>query len=423
MDENISVIVVGGGLAGLLTAHRLAASLPANTKIALLEKESFLGGRLVTGGTSDQYGHGLQGISPRLYEFWNQALKSDPEANDLPALMNRRSTKAGVLAGSKVTEIPIEEIITEKGARALGGLAAARQWNEVTTLLTGEDRYTKAFADGWKSPRKSPATLVLETYAPSFGISDIWDSTPGAIFDRASCLSSRMHSGDWTKAIQALIEPLITKDRLVIHTNARVIDAEYSQQTGWVIDTAQGSFSAPRLIVAQPPWIASQWLPKGLWPASLAAIVSKTKPVSAVTLSCPIESGDTSSLPELIFIPAESCQAIIGEHEIVIQATIDYEMSLMAPDVVKAVKRLKRSLRKLLAAYPSLTAGVEHVALVPVGWAQSASVSERKLIDKLKMNAVQQPHLAFCGDAYGQSFDGDTNLVESVISSSEALTT
>ena len=98
-------------------------------------------------------------------------------------------------------------------------------------------------------------------------------------------------------------------------------------------------------------------------------------------------------------------------------------MSLVAPDVVKAVKRLKRSHRKLLAAVPEIKTGIEHLSLVPVSWAQSPHNNERKHLDKLKMTSIQKSHLAFCGDAYGQSLDGDANLIDSVISSSEAALT
>ena len=122
-------------------------------------------------------------------------------------------------------------------------------------------------------------------------------------------------------------------------------------------------------------------------------------------------------------VPSESVQAVVTKSEIVFQATIDYEMSLQAPDVVKAVKRLKRAHRKFLAALPEIKTGVERVALVPVGWAQSPNQLERKHLDRLKMDAIQDRHLAFCGDAYGQSLNGDDNLIESVLSASEAMST
>lgn len=419
--HNFDVVIAGGGIAGLLAAHKICTA-SADTKVVILEKEPRLGGRMVTGGQVSEYGYGFHAVTPRLYEFWNQALKTDPEGDDLPSLVNNRLTRAAILAGNKLTELDTADLCNERGARALGGLAAARQWPEVSTLMTAEDSFDETFANKWKSPRKSPATLVLETYSQAFGITNIWESSPGGIAERASSFTSHMYSGDWQKAFAALTKPLIERGQLVLFTNARIIDAEYSKENKtWSVDTAQGNFCASSLVVAQPPWTASQWLPKTLWPSSLATIVSKTKPVSAVILSCPVESGDVSDLPQLIFIPAESIQATISSTEIVFQATIDYEMSVVAPDVVKAVKRLKRAHRKLIAALPEIKTGIEHVALMPVSWAQSPTLSERKHLDRLKMEKVQEQHLSFCGDGYGQSLDGDTNLVESVISASEAI--
>jgi len=414
------VIVGGGGLAGLLTAQRLCSTKP-ELKVLLLEKEGRLGGRVVTGGTAEQYGYGFQSITPRLYEFWNQALKSDPEADDLPSLMNTKVQRAGILMGNKITEVDSAEIFSDRGVRALGGLAAARQWPEVKKLFESEARLDGTFADHWKAPRKSPATLVLETYAQAFGVTNIWECTPGNLAERAAAASSHWYAGNWQKAIDALIHPFLSKSQLSLELDARVIDADYDEQTGWTLTTAKGDFSAKSIVVAQPPWIASQWLPKQLLPAPVATVVSKTKPVSSVTLSTRILGGDVKDLPSFMFIPSENCQAVILPEEIVIQATIDYEMSMVAPDVVKAVKRLKRALKKLLLTIPEVQTGTEHVALVPVSWAQSPVSSERKHLDRLKIATLQKPHLTFCGDAYGQSLDGDKNLIDSVLSSSEAI--
>ena len=67
--------------------------------------------------------------------------------------------------------------------------------------------------------------------------------------------------------------------------------------------------------------------------------------------------------------------------------------------------------------------GQEHLALVPVGWAQSPLFTERKHLDKLNMTNLQESSLAFCGDAYGKRLSGDDNIIDSVISASEAICT
>lgn len=160
---------------------------------------------------------------------------------------------------------------------------------------------------------------------------------------------------------------------------------------------------------------------KNLWPTQLLTVVNKTKPVSLVTLSCPILEGDTKDVAQFVVVPSESIQASVSPNEIVFQATIDFELSLQAPDVVKAVKRLKRAHRKFLLAAPHIKTGIERLSLVPVAWAQTPIMQDRKHLDRLKMENIQDRHLAFCGDAYGQSLNGDDNLIESVLSASEAI--
>ncbi len=412
------VIIAGAGISGVLVAHRYCATNP-DAKVLILEKDNRAGGRLGT-LAGDSRGMGFNTVTPRLYDFWNQAIKQDPEADDLPTLVSERQTRAAVLMGNKFSNFESKNFCLDKGARALGGLAAQRQWADVTSLLNSETSFDKTFAEMWKSPRKSPATLVLETYAQAFGITNIWEATPGAIAERSAFYSSEPFMGDWTPALKALTRQYEESGQLTIQTGARIIDAT-REGDEWQIQTAQGFFFGERLVIAQAPWIAAQWFPKKLWPTQLLTVVNKTKPVSLVTLSCPILEGDTKDVAQFIVVPSESIQASVSPNEIVFQATIDYELSLQAPDVVKAVKRLKRAHRKFLLAAPEIKTGVERLSLVPVAWAQTPIMQERKHLDRLKMENIQDRHLAFCGDAYGQSLNGDDNLIESVISASEAL--
>lgn len=416
--KSFDVVIAGAGVSGLLVAHKYCQANP-EAKVLVLEKDSRVGGRLGT-LSGDSRGVGFNSVTPRLYEFWNQAIKQDPEADDLPSLVSGKQAKAAILMGNKFSEVETKKLYTEEGARALGGLAAKRQWNDVKTLFESEDNFDKTFAESWKSPRKSPAIMVLETYAQAFGITNIWESTPGAIAERGSFYTSEPHTGDWTPALAALTKSFEVSGQLQIQTNARIINADHDGDE-WHIQTAQGHFFGDRMVIAQPPWIASQWLPKKLWPTQLLTVINKTKPVSLVVLSAPITGGHSEGLPQMVMIPAESVQVTISKTEIVFQATIDYELSLQAPDVVKAVKRLKRAHKKFLAATPELKTGIERVALVPVAWSQTPSMMERKHLDRLKMDDIQDRHLAFCGDAYGRSLNGDDNLIESVTSAYEAI--
>ena len=412
------VIIAGAGASGLLVAHRYCAANP-DAKVLILEKDDRSGGRLGT-LEGDFRGMGFNTVTPRLYDFWNQALKQDPEADDLPTMINERQTRAAVLMGNKFSTFDSKNFCSDKGARALGGLAAQRQWGDITAILDSETRFEKTFAEVWKSPRKSPATLVLETYAQAFGITNIWEATPGAIAERSAIYACEPFTGNWTPALKALTKKYEESGQISIQTGARIVDATRDGNE-WQIQSTKGQFFAETLVIAQAPWMAAQWFPKKLWPTQLLTVVNKTKPVSLVTLSCPILDGDTKDVAQFFVVPSESIQASVSPNEIVFQATIDFELSLQAPDVVKAVKRLKRAHRKFLLAAPQIKTGVERLSLVPVAWAQTPNMQERKHLDRLKMENIQDRHLAFCGDAYGQSLNGDDNLIESVLSASEAI--
>ena len=146
--------------------------------------------------------------------------------------------------------------------------------------------------------------------------------------------------------------------------------------------------------------------------------------MSAVVLTEKVSENIDESLPDVFLIPAEGVQAYLTKtsagQEITFQATIDFEISHQAPEVVKAVKRLKRARRKLLVAYPGFCSENDQIALVPVGWAQSPSSSETKAIERLGKQPLNKNGLAFCGDAYGASYDGESNLIKSVLTACEA---
>ena len=182
----------------------------------------------------------------------------------------------------------------------------------------------------------------------------------------------------------------------------------------WQIKTNRGVFSTKKLVVAVPPWEVS-WLPKNFWPPKLLNLIIKTRPVSAVVLCEKLIDID-SPLPSTIFVPSEKSQIIIERDEICYQSTLHHELSLQAPAVVKAVRRLKRARKKLHAARPDLKAEGEHLALIPAGWAQPVAASEHKWPEKLAKQDFQTPNLAFCGDAYGDASLGDTNIINSVVS-------
>lgn len=481
-DHNrFDVLVAGAGISGTLAALRLAVGqisaagdqAPA-IKILLIEKEGAPGGRLRSlashspdatdhGNGHPTWGYGLNGVSKSLIDFWQQTMRADPDsAWDPGSFAARAQDTLGILSGSDLSTIPLDQMFAGKGARALGGMAAARQWEPVTRILAGgpndaageaagdapekledepedkseDKRDLQSFANIWKESRKAPAAVVLEQFSPVIGITDLWSAPPEALRQRVSYHTGPLKRGPWQVAIAESLQKYIDAGIITLMTDCRVMSAGFEGKLPepakvgarigadgkWQLTTSKGAFTAPRLVVAQPPWQALLWLPKHFWPASLLAMANKVKPVSAVTLTERIENPAEADLPDLIMIPAEGVQAVrASADEITFQATIDYEISVQAPEVVKAVKRLKRARKKLLTARAGCMSENERIALVPVAWGQSAAVSEAKLLQRMAKSHISSANLAFCGDCYGASYIGDENVIKSVVSATNII--
>ncbi len=494
-QNQFDVIVAGAGIAGTLAALRLAVGHLAQTgdvsplKILLLEKEAVPGGRLRSlaansldakddnGDGHPAWGYGLNGVSKPLIEFWQQTMRSDPDsAWDPDCFAAKEQDTLGILSGSDLNTLPLDQMFGGKGARALGGMAAARQWNHVTDILSAGVKVTpavkaqasevesvdssevdekeeagetsepesksdqKTFAQVWTESRKAPAAVVLEQFSSMLGITDLWSTPPDAFRERVGYHTGPLKRGPWQVAINESLQKYVDAGIITLTTSCRIMSASFDgtlpepsksaassakstfADGSWQLTTTKGVFVAPRLVVAQPPWQGMMWLPKHFWPASLLAMASKVKPVSAVTLTERIEKSAAGDLPDLIMIPAEGVQAIrSSEDEITFQATIDFEISVQAPEVVKAVKRLKRARKKLLAARAGCMSENERIALVTVAWGQSAVVSETRLLQRMAKANLGSGNLAFCGDCYGASYVGDQNVIKSVVSATNTI--
>lgn len=491
------VIIAGGGVAGVLTAARLAMARP-ELKIALLERETTLGGRLRAAATSERaFGYGLNGISDGLFEYWAQTLKQDPEGPDLATLVPRRQQRAGVLAGNRITQVEIAEWFTPKGARTLGGFAASRQWPEIEDILKsmpaldhtvasapktvqkaaaaldieleadsaaaapvaveassepnkkkarvragakaakandpvedegaevadkeeGDDRHYP-FSHYWKNTRKAPAAVVVEHFGSAYGIPDVWAASVDALAERAGFHASSLHSDVWDEALRTLLDLPAVKQAVTVHTNCRIVNADRIAGK-WMIDAEGGTYEGDMLVVAQPPWQAVLWLARAVWPPQVLQLATKTKPVSAVVLSEKIL--DTSvELPDVVVVPSEKVQIIrVSKTELCFQATIDYELTVQAPAVIKAVKALKRARKKLLILHPGVCDEANKIALQNVAWAQSPLQADRRYLTKLEKKPFNTATLSFVGDAYGAHYDGDRNILSSLHAAVEAVT-
>ena len=175
----------------------------------------------------------------------------------------------------------------------------------------------------------------------------------------------------------------------------------FQAENSWHIAAQQGRFSARNLVVAQSPWQALTWLERKHIPIPVLKLGLKSKPVSIVTLCERLLA--PCILPDVTLVPAEGVELYHNRKQsICLQATIDYELSLDAPSVGKAIRRLKRAQRKVHKLLDGAATAGEKIALQTVAWAHAPAVSEQKFIAALEAwKQDGKERLFFVGDAYG----------------------
>lgn len=418
MADN-DVIIAGAGLAGLLCLQKLQQLKPDWT-FTLIEREGWIGGRMRSTRESEgAWSCGLQSAGSELLEFVMQATAVDDET----ARQSLRPLKnVGVLIGQKMQTVDFAQLTQAEMARAIAGAAAVREWPVLDKLLqaheSGKLEVDQAFSQAWPGDRKSAALVPLEQISHLWGLPELGTSSVRPFLSQLQKARRGMWTGRWDHLFEDMLARLRAENRLHLETAAQIMAGRYEDKA-WTLSTTKGSFTGKRLLVAQSPWEAVLWLNKDLWPARLLNIAGKTKPVSVVVLS---EKTATTTLPDVTLIVAEDVQAYCLDGQICYQAPLNYELTVQAPAVVKAVKRLKRAKKKLEQACPELGSESEgHLALLPVAWTHTIHPPEQKWFEKIDAAHVQKKHLAFAGDAIGGESDGDRNLMQSVGDACAAL--
>jgi hypothetical protein len=415
--EIYDVVVAGAGIVGCLAAARLYAGNP-DLKILILEKDQQPGGRLrATNETTRRWSCGLDEVTPDLFEFIKNTFQAAPDAQDLPKFVHERHVTAGVFSGGKLSIFPIAELFGAKGARKIGGTTAQNAWEkveEVFSLAESDESIAQgSFAKIWKHTRKNAASVVLEHLANGVGITDIWSSSVESLKERSRAIHGGTITGDWEDAIADLFGANGCLPGVHLQTTCRIVSA-VKEADVWRLDTEKGDFYGRTLIVAQAPWAALDWLAKDSWPAAVLEMALKTRPTSLMVLSEIID--EYVDLPSVTFITSEKVfVSIKNNREICFKTAIDFEITVDAPEVVKAVKRLKRARKKFLQHLTGLKTRGEHLELLPVAWTQSPDSSDKRFLARMDKKSINSDSLAFCGDAYGASYVGDVNLRKSVI--------
>ena len=252
----------------------------------------------------------------------------------------------------------------------------------------------------------------MSQWAPVWGVGDLWQMSLSDFVEKKESFSKCLYSGDMSRIIHDIVGALKDKASVDFYNSCRVMSAEKDKDQ-WIIKGTSEVVSARKLVVAQNPWEAMQWLSKDFWPTRLAQVAAKAKPISAVVLCGHLNK--EIDLDDLTLVPSESTQVWkTDKGALCFQVTLPFELTLSAPAVVKAIKRLKRARKKLFAALDLESAfDKEYISLIPVAWAQPQTAAERRVMSKIKDVDIVCDDLAFCGDSYGVDSDGDYNIIQS----------
>ena len=423
-NAKFEVIIAGNGMPGILAANRLCQTMQ-NSRILLIDMadDPRTGGDSLADKVQPKWQSQPHFISSEILNFIEKSYSLEPDLSMSTQIGRRKISTAAIYSAKSFHQLPLDKIFSHLGAKILGGSAAEKEWSKLEGIInenTPNSTSEQSISRLWKDGKKSPALTALKHLSYFYGITDIWRSPIQAIRQRANFLQSGLYSGVWGPLLADLLSFPAVEDRLVSLFSCRIIDAKRGDDH-WTLQTEKGIFRGDKLLVAQAPWDTFEWLDRSSAPLKILNLALKSKPTSVVSLCTTPQHNP--NIDHLIYLPSEEVQVLqINEGSLCYLATIDYESSLQAPVVTKAIKRLKRARKKLESILPKIKSDSEHFALVPIAWPQSATVVEKRLIQNLKdQSSFQKHHLGFCGDCYGDSYSPDLNLLRSLISSCAAM--
>ena len=384
--------IVGSGISGLLLAAKLARALPS-ASICVLEKEAHIGGRL--GGNVPH----LQLVSRYLADFLIETLADAGATNPEETAALRPHQQMTVVASpSNLFSVERNALFSHETVQQLGGRTLAAVWEKLCAETEAE-KLKKSLKNF-----DQPLAALLDRCATILNVPALSTLSVAQLLRLVAALQPQARlSAAWQRVLPALTN----NKNITIKTECQVVAAQREHKC-WQLQSAQGKQSSHVLVVAHPPWNASEWLAVEHWPAQLSRSMRKSKPHSVVCLvSTPL---DTQALPQELCVAADGAHVLhTAQGELALARVLSYETQLRAPAVTSAVSKLKRALRTLNRIYeteaePRLIALVPAAYCLPLGEAQAASTG-----------------LFFCGDSCGASENGDDNIITSVQNVSDGI--
>lgn len=436
--ESYDVIIAGAGWAGILAMLRLRVLHP-ECRILILDRLKRPGGRCRSfseqagSGTEvrQTWGLGFESITQDLYNFFLRSIVGlfDDEDQDFLAAFNQlksSSRRMSLLSGKEWTEISTSELLTRSVAKTLVGQGGLTDWDEFENVLkdTPEIDSQQALSQRIKISKKNPNSSLpfLDFFSNPLGIAEMQSSTVSSIRERSEYINSCTVHADWSHIFHSVLEHKKIAESVIFQADCLIVDSTYHKDSStWELQTEQGSYRGQSLIIAQSPWEALEWIDQAQCPPLFISMAQKFQPVSMVSLSFVLDQ----VLPFLdtAFVLSEKVQAVRQNGNVLcLQAVVDFEQSLDAPNVLKAIKRLKRAFKKISAATEQeLNGRQEYLALHSVAWAQSTHNFYKKYVSGLDLLKLNTASLSFCGEAYGSSYHPERNIIQSLLSVCAAM--
>jgi len=426
--QSYDVVIAGGGMSGFLAAVQLAG-LKSGATIHLIEAEKHFGGRLRSSRRElSRWGFGNNIISRQLFEFLSEKVRGIYPQWSMDQYLVHGLTQVSFCSGGKANIFQYHQLLDSLGFKAMGGRTAAKEWSEMEGVFSADSKISHESVGKSLSIKKTGASgTVLSQVAKVLGIPDVWNTSTSLLKSKSEALrdykdfqvhgeSSKLEgegfcepflAGYFDDMIDDTLELLHHDKFISVAKQCRLLDVRQDGDV-WILQTEKGPIQTRKIIMALDPWTLMSAMTREMMPVAVSNMALKSKPVSIVSLSSQIVSGELDS--DCFIIASEDVQVLKHGDTVTFQATIDYEMSLDAPEVVKAVKRLKRSAKKLVQYAPGLEIKGEFVGLVPVAWCQPTNSQDHKFIER--MANLNSSSLAFVGEAYGTSYNGDRNIME-----------